>query len=288
MVDKFQIWADRGIAKTMKPIFIHEDREYCVTDITNILKQAGIEGGDSIFVHSDLKSFGKIDRTMTREGFLGSFFESLLETVGVNGNIIMPAFSYSFCRDEIYDPKTTPSRVGILAEYFRKLEGVKRSADAIFSVAAFGPEKDYFTDVGVNCFGEKSIFEKLYKRNVKIVFVGETFDMTYLHFIEQKHGVPYRFIKEFSGKIKKEDMLEEFVFQYYVRSLDVNVVYDLEGMANFLESVGTLKKVGLGNSKIRVAKAADMFNQMKRKFEDNVVWCLDAESEALWKASSLA
>lgn len=266
----------------MKTAFIDEGKEYHIGDIINALKQAGIEKGDSIFVHSDLQSFGKTDSTITKKEFLGLFFESLLDVTGMDGNIIMPTFSYSFCKNEIYEPKKTPSKVGILTEYFRELECVKRSIDAIFSIAALGPDKDYFTDVGVNCFGEGSIFEKLYERNVKIVFLGETFDMTYLHFIEQKHGVPYRFIKEFSGKVKQENALEEFILYYNVRSRDRNVVYDLEGIADFLERKGVLKKAELGSSKIRVAKAADIFNQIEKIFEDDVLWCLDVESRALW------
>lgn len=266
----------------MKTVFIHEGKEYRVNDITNALKQAGIEKGDSVFVHPDLKSFGKVNNTITRQEFLGSFFKSLSDAVGTGGNIIMPTFSYSFCENEIYEPKKTPSKVGVLTEYFRKCECVKRSMDAILSVAALGPDKDYFTEVGVNCFGERSIFEKLYERNVKIVFLGDNFDMTYLHFIEQLHGVPYRFIKEFSGKIKQENTLEEFVYYYSVRSRDMNVVYDLEGIADFLESKGILKKVGLGDSKIRVAKAIDIFNQIEKRFKDDVLWCLDVESRAQW------
>lgn len=266
----------------MKTAFIYEDKEYCVDDLTSALKQVGIEAGDSIFVHSDLKSFGKIDITTTKKEFLGLFIESLSDRVGTDGNIIMPAFSYSFCENEIYETKETPSKVGILTEYFRELKGVQRSTDAIFSVAAIGPDKDYFTDVGKNCFGKRSVFEKLYDRNVKIVFLGETFDMTYLHFIEQKHGVPYRFIKEFSGKIKQKNTLEDLVFYFSVRSWERNVIYDLEGIANFLESKDVLKKVRLGASKIRVVRAADVFTQIKNRFEDDVLWCLDEESRELW------
>ncbi len=253
-----------------KSIFTYNKKEYHVRDIIDVLKQTGIKKGDSVFVHSDLKSFGKLSDKIIRNDFLESFIEALKKTVGEDGNIIMPTFSYSFCKKEIFDPEITPSTVGILSEYFRKLKGVSRSIDPIFSVAALGPNKEYFTDVGTNCFGEKSIFEKLYDKNVKIVFLGETFDITYIHFVEQKCGVPYRFIKKFKGKIKLENELKEFVFDYNVRPLDKNVSYNLEGIADFLENKGVLKKVEIGNSKIRVVNAVDAFNVLKRGLENDI------------------
>jgi len=253
-----------------KSIFTYNDKEYHVEDIIDALKQSGIKNGDSIFVHSDLKSFGKLNNKITRQEFLESFIEALKKTVGEHGNIIMPTFSYSFCKNEIFDPETTPSTVGILTEYFRKLKEVKRSIDPIFSVSALGPDKDYFTDVGTNCFGDKSIFMKLYDKNAKIVFLGETFDITYMHFVEQKCGVLYRFIKKFKGEIKCGNKLEEFVFDYNVRPLDKDVNYDLEGIADFLESKGVLKKAELGNSKIRVVNAVDTFNELEKGFENNI------------------
>jgi len=256
--------------KNKKSIFTYNEKEYYVRDITNALKQAGIKKRDSVFVHSDIKSFGKINNKINREEFLEAFIEALKKTVGKGGNIMMPTFSYSFCKKEIFDPKTTSSTIGVLTEYFRKLKRVKRSIDPIFSVAALGPDKNYFTDVGTNCFGEKSIFEKLYDKNVKIVFLGENFSITYIHFVEQRCGVPYRFIKKFKGKIKLGNKLKEFVFDYNVRPLDKNIDYNLEGIANFLENNGALKKATLGNSKIRAVNAVDAFNELKKGLKNNV------------------
>jgi len=253
-----------------KSIFTFNEKEYYTQDIINAFEQTGIKIGDSIFVHSNLKSFGKLNNKIMRNEFLESFIEALKITVGEKGNIIMPTFSYSFCKKEIFDPEITPSTVGILTEYFRKLKGIKRSIDPIFSIAAFGPDKEYFSDVGTNCFGEKSIFEKLYNKDVKIVFLGETFDITYMHFVEQKYGVPYRFIKKFKGKIKLGNKLKEFVFDYNVKPLDKNINYNLEGIADFLEDKGVLKKTELGNSKIRVINAVDAFNEIIKGFKQNI------------------
>ncbi len=260
-----------------KVIFTHNNKGYFVKDVVAALKQAGIKSGDSVFVHSDLKSFGKINYEINRNDFLSSFVESLKMVIGEKGNIIMPTFSYSFCEKENFDPETTPSKVGILTEYFRKLDGVNRSYDPIFSIAALGPDKDYFTDVGTDCFGEKSIFEKLYDKNVKLVFLGEVFSMTYIHFIEQKCKSPYRFIKKFEGKAKIKNRLKKMVFWYNVRYLDSNIDYNLDGISDFLESQKILKKVRLGNSQVRAVSAVDAFVNLEKELKKNVYMFLKHE-----------
>lgn len=256
-------------------IFTYNGKQYFKKDIIDSLKKCGLKKGDSIFVHSDLRYFGKVNDKIKRDEFLEYFFKALLDVVEDGGNIIMPTFSYSFCQKEIFDPETTPSTVGILTEYFRKKSGVKRSIDPIFSVSALGPDKEYFTNVGTNCFGEKSIFEKLYDKNAKIIFLGETFDITYMHFVEQKYGVPYRFIKKFKGKIKIGDDFKELIFDYNVRPLDKNINYDLEKIADFLEGEGILKKAELGNSKIRAISAVDAFKGIIKGFKQDMYLLLN-------------
>ncbi len=90
-----------------------------------------------------------------------------------------------------------------------------------------------------------------------------------MHFVEQKYGIPYRFIKKFKGKIKIGNDFKEFIFDYNVRPLDKNVNYDLEGIADFLEGEGVLKKAELGNSKIRAINAVDAFNGIIKGFKQD-------------------
>ena len=243
-----------------KPIFEYNNSLYYCKDLVGALNHVGVKNGDSIFVHSDLRHFGRINTSIKREEFLGAFVGALKETVGENGNIIMPTFSYSFCRGEVFDSRLTTSKVGALTEYFRNTTGVKRSEDPIFSVAVFGPNKNYFTNVGNDCFGKGSIFEKLYKRNSKIVFLGETFDITFMHFAEQHCRVPYRYIKKFSGKIRAGGREKPATYYYYVRSLDGSAEYDLDKVVDYFQDCGILNKVELGHSIIRMIEVRKAFH----------------------------
>lgn len=265
-----------------KFIFEYAGQKYCLQDIVNALKKTGIQKGDSIFVHSDLKSFGKIIN-VGRNEYIETFIKALINTIGESGNLIMPTFSYTFCKRQDFDPESTPSTVGIMTEHFRKLPDVRRSIDAIFSVAAYGPDKEYFTNVNTDCFGKESIFEKLYLKNAKIVFIGNIFDITYMHFVEQDFGVPYRFIKKFSGKVKIGNERKNYTFNYNVRPLDQNIEYDLEKIANNLDSFGILRKAKLGYSQIRTLDARKVFKIITQELEKNVYFLLAKNPKEIYE-----
>ncbi len=240
-------------------LFAYQGREFSIGDLIKALTALGIKPEDRLFVHSDLRSFGKVNPQISQEDYPKAFVDALTRIVGENGTIIMPTFSYSFCRGEIYDPRETASTVGSLTEYFRQLPGVERTIDPIFSVAIWGAGQEFYQRVGSNCFGQDSIFQKIYDADFKILFLGETFALTFLHFIEQDMGVPYRYIKRFTGKIKVGSQLAMHAFDYYVRDLNQDPCYNLERIADCLKNGGFLHEVALGFSKIRVVGAGDAY-----------------------------
>ena len=258
-------------------LFQYNNKEFTANDLHDAFKEAGIGTGDKLFIHSDLRSFGRVNPNISQEEYLGAFVEVLTDLVGENGVVIMPTFSYSFGRGEIYDPQNTPSTVGSLTEYFRKLPNVVRTIDPILSVAIWGDNKGSYVNVGTDCFGEGSIFQKIYNEDFKIMFLGETFDMTYLHFVEQSFKVPYRYIKKFTGQIKAEYELKEYTFDYYARDLDQDPRCDLEKIASSMS--GVLRSVRLGFSQIRVVSAKDAYSTIFRMLEKDKFALLTEESK---------
>lgn len=245
--------------ETQRAIFRYGDRAYGADDVVRALRAVGVRDGSVLFAHSNLRSFGKLVPGVTRTEYLETFIQALRASIGAFGTLIMPTFSYSFCRHEEFDPATTPSTVGTVTEHFRTLRGVVRSVDPIFSVAALGAEQAFFVDVGTNCFGGRSVFEKLYERDAMLVFLGETFDITYIHFVEQACGVRYRSLKRFSGQIAINGELKECTVDYNVRPLDLDVEYDLKEIMASFERCGILRSASLGWSHIRAVGARDAF-----------------------------
>ncbi|MBI4022235.1 MAG: AAC(3) family N-acetyltransferase [Candidatus Andersenbacteria bacterium] len=239
-------------------VFMAGGRSYTAVDVRAALRVAGVHEGSDVFVHADLQSLGKIGEVRSREAFAQIFIDVLSDAVGEAGTLIMPTFTYSFCRDEVYDPQRSPSRVGLLGEQFRQLPGVVRSRDPIFSVAAHGARQAYYTAVGEDCFGEQSVFAKLYQRDATFIFIGETFDMTYLHYVEQRVGVSYRYRQRFSGFVRGETLIPAIAI-YFVRPQDGSVRYDLNALRYYLERRGVVQSVPLGASFVRGARAQPVY-----------------------------
>jgi len=239
------------------------ERAFTFDDVTAALRGAGVLRGETAMVHSDLGGFGKLGDLRDRSSFALSFIDALLEVLGPEGNLVVPTFSHSFCRDEVFDPENTPSGLGTLSEIFRKLPEAKRSLDPLFSVAVIGPAQRELASVGRSCFGAGSVFEKLHERNARLILLGDTFDLTFIHYAEEKLGVTYRYIKRFSGEIRVGDELRNVTVDYFVRPLDGSVNYDVERLANILVNGGVLTEAALGASKVRAARAADVFESIR-------------------------
>ena len=67
-------------------------------------REIGLEGGDSVVVHSSLRSLGRV------EGGPDTVIDALLDAVGSTGNLMFPTFNYSRPVPEPYDPAETPCR----------------------------------------------------------------------------------------------------------------------------------------------------------------------------------
>jgi aminoglycoside 3-N-acetyltransferase len=228
-------------------------------DFYEALQQAGIRKGDILFVHSDLTAFGKL-ALFNRRAFCQAFIDVLQASVGEQGTLILPTFSYSFCKGVPYDVAHSPSTVGVLTEFFRQQPQVVRTRHPIFSAAISGKLKEYFQLVGMGAFDCDSIFGKLHARQGKLLFLGVDMQVcTYIHYVEQMHGVPYRFIKTFPGIIKEGQREELAEATYFVRHLDQNVQLDLSRFARHLCASGRLKTIKIGQGSLMTVEAAALY-----------------------------
>ncbi len=232
------------------------------TDIEIAFRNVGLEKGDTVMVHSDVGVFGKLGKIYDKEEFLDSILNAFLNVLGEEGTLIVPTFTYSFCRKEVFDVKNSPSKVGVFSEHVRRKRQAVRSLEPIFSCAGIGKfSRDMLRDMGNECFGQGSIFDKLYRINGKLMLFGRPFDITYMHYVENAFKVSYRFNKTFSGVVIDENSRRyNCSVDYYVRHLDRNINYKMENLGDKLLGEGLLKKVKLGYGDILLCKAQDVFN----------------------------
>ena len=225
------------------------------------LRGVGVHSGDTCFVHTDIRVFGR-PKTTDWPLLLGNLEEALIESVGAEGTLIVPTFSYSFCKNETFDVEVTPGTVGVLNEHFRKRQDVRRSNHPIFSVAVWGNKRDKLRQVGDDSFGEDSIFGSLRQDRGKIVFLGASFQAcTFVHYVEQAHGVPYRYMKSFFGTVIENGCARDTQCTYLVRYLDANVVLDLARLERSLLADGLMRRILLGEGQVLIVSALDLFDR---------------------------
>ena len=186
------------------------------------LSNLGIQPDDTIMIHGDAGISAQYiyeDDKDPIEGFFGE-----LKSYLCNGTILVPSFTYSATKGENFDVSNTPSEVGLFSEKFRLLDGVQRSHHPIFSVSALGTRSDYFTSASVHdCFGDGTFFEQLYNQNVKIITLGCALErITFVHFVEQRLNVPYRYLKKFSAQVTDSGISKNFDVSYFVRDLKID------------------------------------------------------------------
>lgn len=233
-------------------------------DIIAALRSAGLERGDIAMVHSDIGSFGRLGEVKDRDDFLGSIFNAFMTVLGIGGTLIVPSYTYSFCKNQNFDVKKTRSTVGVFTEFVRNRPDAVRSEDPIFPHVGIGKNANkLLLSLSDECFGEESFFDRLYKSGGKIINFGKFFDITFIHYIENAFKVSYRFNKNFSGLVVRADgSICPKTVTYYVRYLPedgYDVHYNMASLARELEAKGLLKRVALGNSFILCSRVKDCY-----------------------------
>ena len=144
------------------------DGDYSQSDLVDGLKAIGIGPGDVVYVVVNLEALGKVKGCADTEGHFRAVLKALQDVVGTGGTILVPTYTFSFCRGEVFDVQNTPSIKGPWSpstdflEYFRKLPGAIRSADPIHSVAGIGPRAaEILSNVPPTCFGKDSVPDRL-------------------------------------------------------------------------------------------------------------------------------
>ena len=157
-----------------------------------------------MFVHFD--STGLLYLGKTNQERL-ECFDAILNGVAVRGgNLIVPAYSYSFCQQKVFNVDESATTLGEPHEFLRSRNLGKRTSDGIFSYLVFGTHSvftPHFEKRNIqNCFGSGSLMEDILQLDGWIGAIGGCIhNTTEIHHIEKKIGVPYRYDKEFPGVV---------------------------------------------------------------------------------------
>lgn len=207
-------------------------------DYFGLLDKAGIKNGMTVDVVVDLFNVMKQSMQLKLHFEPNDFISALNEKVGKNGTILIRAFTWDYCHGKGFDIRNSPSQAGALGNVAMKRSDYKRTRHPIYSWMVWGKWKEYLCSLDEKeSFGENSVFA-WEERNENAIQLNighpKTNGLTLFHYMEEKVGVSYRYIKNFTDKYTDYDgNTNTRTYSMYVRNLNYVIetsdrIYDLQ------------------------------------------------------------
>ncbi len=227
------------------------------------LRSLGLSPGDTVFVHACLDTLDPGADATARGVLARALLDALAAVVGPGGTILVPTYTFSFCRGEPFDVDRTPtaggpwSRSVEFLELVRGRPGAIRSRDPIHSVAGIGPRAaELLSGASASCFGPGSVFERICRANARICVIGAPLDeATIRHHTEEMAGVPFRYRKLFTGEIRDRDGARREGWVYCVRLRAENGYPDASGLERVARERGVCRAAPVGRGEILMVES---------------------------------
>jgi aminopeptidase-like protein/aminoglycoside N3'-acetyltransferase len=235
-----------------------DKEDYGWTDLVNGLRLTGLCPGDTVFFQLSHLTLGSVACVSSEQEMCEFLYSAIREVIGTEGTVLLPTFSLSFCRNEDFDLRETPSVQGpwssslAFLEYFRHLPGVVRSKDPIFSVAGVGPHAErLLTRLPNTSYGRDCLHERLVRDGGKICGVGVGLaEAPFLHYVEEIAGVPFRYKKLFTGHIRQNENLRKQGWISTVPLQAANALPDGSRLEQLARSEGRCRIAQVGRGEI--------------------------------------
>lgn len=243
-------------------------------ELINQLKSAGIQAGDTLLVHSSMSKIGYLENGPK------TLVDALLAVIENSGNLLMPtspnaSFQMEYAKNNpIFDVNNSPSKLGSITEYFRKLPNVKRSAHPTEPVAAIGPDAQWLTEghLGeVTPYTANSPFARMYKKNGKILYIGVTLDNagTNLHTLEDAVDFKYPvYANELFPFTVIDERGNKHEIKTKVHNPDFSKRRKCDGLLQMFEREGVAKKLKIGEADAWLFDGKKMFESMVRNYHE--------------------
>jgi len=226
-------------------------------DIKAGLRKLGLKKGDSVGVHSSLRSFGHV------KGGADAVIDALLETVGKEGNVMMSTHSANLGKDQRtpeeiakgvswllkilpYDSEKTPVTTGIIPETFRKRKGVIRGSHPSHSVAASGTKAKELSEG----------WHRLLEMDGYILLIGVDLDRcTAMHLAEKRVQFPEHILKKITPPKWFVEKYPEDEWEW-----DFGPYPDFAKLTEPCVKRGIMKSVKVGEATLRLVRLRELID----------------------------
>ena len=243
--------------------------DYSGSDLVDAIRSVGIVRGDTVFFQTCVDTLGQPAGCANSREICEMLWNSLHEVVGPTGTVLVPTYTFSFCRQETFDIEKSSTVWGEwntffeFPEYFRRLPGAIRSADPIFSTAGIGPRAaEFLNNLPKVCLGEDCVHDRLRRAGGKICILGVgLYESIFRHHMEAVTRVPWRFDKLFTGHVHENGKTRKEGWIYNVRILASNADPSGERLEAIARQTGLCRVAPLGRGEI-LSVTADEYRSL--------------------------
>ena len=269
----------------------HIDRQA----IAASLRALGIAAGDTVLMHSSLKSLGYVD------GGPRAVLEAVFDAVSPGGTLVVPTYYmpggtiYSTCRTEgyVFDRDQHGTGLGALPTTFLTLPGVVRGIHPTHSLSALGPQAVYVVGDhhrAASTFGPDSPWDRCLKLDAKVLGLGVSLHpVAYYHALEDAMGerfpLPVRMREVYPVKCRAADgaIIEVPITPldpaYMPRRIDHPSREDLRRyFREDFRRAGILRETSVGTADVWCSAARDFYARIERLAEHGITIYAPAEA----------
>lgn len=231
------------------------------------LRELGLGEGDLVFFHSNLRALGAA-RDLVKLPNAGAdlVVDAFLSVVGPTGTVAAPALTATYAEGqgpsgEVFDPRSTPSRVGSITNIFLQRPDNIRSHHPTHSVSAIGRLAAEYTAGHelVPMFDWDSPYGRTVRWDGYICYFGTTSTTnTHIHAVEQWMGLPYleqqeALVRGLNGQVLKVKVLGSppGPRNFYKQDSEIHRI---------LKAANIWKTTTIGRAEVTLMKARDCFD----------------------------
>jgi len=189
--------------------------------VEHLQRDMHISENSLVWLHSGLVGLGML------KGGVETITEAFSRVLP-QGALVIPSFTYSWCNEEIFNSSTSECPdMGGYAKVAWKDSRFKRNSNPNFSISVMDQTPDKCVEKSLlldqtkwTCFGNGSVFDHIYDLSSnmpgQIVLLGGAhndvvFRSTFLHYVEEKIAVPYRYNKVFNNPQNSKETVDQLV-----------------------------------------------------------------------------
>ena len=247
------------------------------TELADFWRHLGVQPARPLLCHSFISTLGRPE-TSPQHDIVGS----LLDVIGADGTLFVPAFTYSYFNSQIYDRQHSRSTVGILADWLLSMPGSFRSLSPNFSHVGFGPDAEKFLARQTKrALGPDTVYDRLVQANAQVLMIGVDFTALplFMH-MERVLGVHYRYDKSFPGLTRDNGVEFEDVEVHSVRDQDLDFVNDRHAIGVLVDHDPRCRMVSFGYGTHRLIDAQVVTSIVEKTLREDPHAMIRFQSEA--------